>query len=152
MRFACRRERAISLRRYGQVLGVMLTFWIIGAASFTTFATGLGDEVFRAGPLQLGGAYLLAWGVGFVTIIAPQGVGVAEYVAATLLSGDLIVRGIAIMASFRLVALCADLVAWGISMAIRRSHSRDAVTVNANANDLPQHPEFEGASVARNPR
>jgi hypothetical protein len=56
---------------------------------------------------------LFSWGIGFISIFAPQGIGVFEVVAADLLRGVEPLMGIAaVIAGFRLIILTADAVAW----------------------------------------
>ncbi len=65
----------------------------------------------QAAPLETAGAYLFSWGLGFISIFAPQGIGVFEVVAADLMRGAGTLMSVAaLLAGFRLVILAADAV------------------------------------------
>ena len=120
-RLLSRSESAIPPARYVRLILLVAFFWTLASLAFVTFVKGFRAEVFDATVLETAGAYLFSWGVGFVTIFAPQGIGVFEYVAGTLLSGKVrLVEAVSVMASFRVVVLLADLGAWAlVSLALR---------------------------------
>ncbi len=67
----------------------------------------------QAVPLETAGAYLFSWGVGFIAIFAPQGIGVFEVVAADLMRSDSTFMSVAaLLAGFRLIILAADATVW----------------------------------------
>ena len=71
--------------------------------------------------VEMGGIYLFSWGIGFVSIFAPQGIGVFEFVASELMGGPIGFMGLAaLIAGFRVVVLAADVVVWLIYQAMRR--------------------------------
>jgi hypothetical protein len=71
----------------------------------------------------MGGIYLFSWGVGFLSIFAPQGLGVFELVASELLKGSIGFMGLAaLIGGFRAVVLVADLVVWCAYQALGRRH------------------------------
>ena len=87
--------------------------WSIAASSFVAFVSAFPGVTRSAEYLEIAGTYLFSWGIGFIAIFAPQGVGVFEVTAATLLRESTLVTGIVpLFAMFRLVILAADLVAW----------------------------------------
>ena len=58
---------------------------------------------------------MLAWGVGFLSIIAPQGVGVFEVGLGTLFEVDDIASFAVVVGGYRLVVLVRDLIATAVS-------------------------------------
>ena len=67
----------------------------------------------QAAPLETAGAYLFSWGVGFISIFAPRGIGVFEVVAAELMRGDSAFMSVAaLLAGFRFIILAADATVW----------------------------------------
>jgi hypothetical protein len=87
--------------------------WCVAAGAFVTYLMAFPDIGAAIAPLEVAGSYLFSWGVGFVSIFAPQGIGIFEVVAADLLRGNEPLIGIAaLLAGFRLVILVADTVAW----------------------------------------
>ena len=55
-----------------------------------------------------------------VTVFAPQGIGVLEAVAGDMLSTSMALAEIvAVIAGFRLIALLADAIVWGVSLVAR---------------------------------
>ncbi len=80
----------------------------------------------QAAPLETAGAYLFSWGVGFISIFAPQGIGVFEVVAAELMRGDSAFMSVAaLLAGFRLIILAADATVWVALHSISGLHSQD---------------------------
>jgi len=97
----------------GSVLIVAFS-WCIAAAAFVIYLAAFPGLELLASPLETGGAYLFSWGVGFISVFAPQGVGVFEVVAADLIRGsNNLTSTAALLAGFRLVILSADALAWG---------------------------------------
>jgi hypothetical protein len=70
----------------------------------------------------MAGIYLFSWGVGFLAIFAPQGIGVFEFVASELMASPVGFMGLAaLIAGFRIVVLVADIAVWLVYMATRRA-------------------------------
>ena len=110
---------------YAQVLASSALYWGWAALTFVLYlrafaaADGLGS-------LEAGGAFMVAWAVGFLTVLAPQGIGVAELGLVALLgSGE---RGgiaiVAIFAGYRLVQVVRDLVAAAAAEVIASRRAR----------------------------
>ena len=97
---------------------VMLTMitafsWCTAATAFVTYLSAFPELGTHIAPLEIAGSYLFSWGIGFISIFAPQGIGVFEVLAADLLRGVEPLMGIAaVIAGFRLIILTADAVAW----------------------------------------
>jgi glycosyltransferase 2 family protein len=96
-------------------IGVVVLSWCVGAAAFVIYLTAFPELDLRTSPLETGGVYLFSWGVGFVSVFAPQGIGVFEVVAAELMRGAASLKGTAaLLAGFRLVIMVSDGLTWGI--------------------------------------
>ncbi len=89
------------------VLGRVAVFWLWSAGVFALYLAAFPGATRAAVPTVMA-AYMLAWGVGWLAIFAPQGAGVFEVVLAALLVGgadDLAV----LAAGYRAVILVRDL-------------------------------------------
>jgi len=117
--------RSIPLPHYLATVGTVLLFWLIAASAFVCFTQALGGALSTGPVLRTGGIYLVSWGIGYLSVFTPQGVGVFELVAGHLLGAELPLRDtIVLVAGFRLVVLTADILAWLASHGFRRH--RDA--------------------------
>lgn len=102
------------------MLGLMAVnagYWLLIGAVFWVYARGFGLDVALV-PTQ--GAFMVAWGVGFLSPFAPQGLGVFEVLLAALLEGtfaDLV----AVVAGFRALLLVRDVAVWGVAEVVARS-------------------------------
>ncbi len=100
--------------------------WCIAATAFVIYLSAFPGLALQAAPLETAGAYLFSWGVGFISIFAPQGIGVFEVVAADLMRGAGTFMSVAaLLAGFRLVVLAADAMVWAALHAISGLHSQD---------------------------
>ena len=102
----------VTWRGYAQVLASSALYWTWAAFTFVLYlrAFAAADEV---GSLEAGGAFMVAWAVGFLAVLAPQGIGVAELGLVALLgSGE---RGgiaiVAMFAGYRVIQVVRDLAA-----------------------------------------
>lgn len=104
-----------NLRIPGYVTGVAVTtiFWVAAASAFYIYLAAYSIFPDGTSPLDVGGAYLMAWGTGFISIFTPQGFGVFEATAATLVPTITEFQVmVAIVAGFRIVVLASDVAAW----------------------------------------
>ena len=107
---------------YANAILVVISFWIGAATAFLIYIDAFPAVASGHSLLEMAGIYLFSWGVGFVTLIAPQGIGVFEVVASELATGPLGFMGLAaFMAGFRVVVLLADVTVWLLYLATRRS-------------------------------
>ena len=110
------------LRTYLLALAIMSAFWLFAATLFAIYWLAFPSLSLEGNVLSLYAAYLLAWAVGFVAVFAPQGIGVFEGVAGSMLKGDLSLTGMTVLvAGFRVVVLSGDIMAYLISRLIRWS-------------------------------
>jgi hypothetical protein len=112
-RWVLSRGDTISFMRYLTCIAVMVFFWIVAAAAFIAYLFAFPGWAASATWLEVGGAYLLSWGVGLVVVFAPQGIGIFETTFAALLPGSFGLGAVAVLvAGFRVMVLCADLTVW----------------------------------------
>lgn len=124
-RFALPSGERLAWRGYLQGLACLFCYLCLLGSSFSVFLRGLDAAPADLSPLATGGIYLFAWGVGFLALFAPQGIGVSELVAGHLLGGAMTLSvWMALLAGFRVVVLLGDLLAWLFSMALRAAASR----------------------------
>lgn len=107
----------VPLRIYLLCVTAVGLFWIFAASAFVSYSHAFPGQGLSSAPrLLISGGYLLAWGLGFLALFAPQGVGVFEVVLASLISDSLSLGTMAVLiAGFRILTLCADLTIWLIS-------------------------------------
>jgi glycosyltransferase 2 family protein len=114
-----RADRILGTRRYLELLVVAAAFWATAGTAFVVFVGAFGPGLLPPAPAAIYGTYLFSWGAGFIAFFAPQGVGVFEFVAGTLLEGRLaLAHAVALLASFRLVVLAGDALAWVIALSV----------------------------------
>lgn len=119
-RFALPAGERLAWRGYGKGLVCLAGYLVLLGAAFSVFLKGLSAAPAALSPIATGGIYLFAWGVGFVALFAPQGIGVSELVAGHLLGGAMgLAAWMALLAGFRGVALLGDLAAWLVSLALK---------------------------------
>lgn len=88
-------------------------FWIIASLSFLSYYHCVSINAPQMSFFQIVATYIFSWGIGYISIFAPQGIGVFEVVAGKLMVLPLSLGGaIAFLAGFRIVALVADTFIW----------------------------------------
>lgn len=113
--------QALAVRAYAAALLPAALFWMVAAFAFTTYWLAFPTASEGLTALEIAASYLLAWASGFVAVFAPQGMGVFEAVAASLLKGGLPFAGIAVLvAGFRATLLAGDALAYLTYLAFRR--------------------------------
>ena len=96
--------------------------WGIAASAFVCFYLSFVTAPMSPSILDVAGAYLVSWAVGFAAVFSPQGFGVFEFTAAELLhGGPSIGATAALFAGFRLVILTADALVWALSRLLQRN-------------------------------
>ena len=118
-------EAQLRLRIYVSLVALAGIYWTFAAAAFVAYVEAYSVLASLLSPLETGAAYLLSWGIGFLAIFAPQGIGVFEIAAAELLRGSASLTSVAaLLAGFRLVILVADAIMWGAGRVLRKRLSR----------------------------
>ena len=103
----------IRYKDYISAVIISTIFWSFATTSFLLFISSLPNSFVISGWLEIVGAYLFSWGMGFIAIFAPQGVGVFEAVAADTMPTNLPFSAlVALLAGFRLVVILADVLMW----------------------------------------
>lgn len=110
--------RALSWPAHLTIVGWMIVFWLWSALSFLTYLRAFPSaDGFET--MTVVGGFMLSWGIGFLAIIAPQGVGVAEAsLAAILGSSDLATLAL-LIGGYRAVILIRDVVATAVGELMR---------------------------------
>jgi hypothetical protein len=117
---------ALGWAAVGRLVGWLVLFWTWSGSVFAlyleAFPRAVPDGV---SPLVVPGAYMVAWGVGWLAVFAPQGVGVFEVTLASTLGAAS--AGVAlVLGGYRVVVLTRDLLAAGTAAWLhRRDRSRD---------------------------
>ena len=107
------------LKLYCMSVICAISHWAFAGAAFVLYLTSFPTLELSTSLFEAAGVYIFAWGLGFITLFAPQGIGIAEFTSAQLLSATLSFGTLAaLLAGFRVVVLCADLLAWALSLLI----------------------------------
>ncbi len=114
LRFRVARPIArIASGHYLAGIAVILLNWCVAATAFVLFVASFKALSLETPLLETAAVYLFSWGVGFIAVFAPQGVGVFELMAGELLRGSLALGGVAVLlVGFRAVIFAADLLGW----------------------------------------
>lgn len=121
-----RAEKRFPVGDFMTITVVAATSWCVAATAFVIFVAAFPGLELGAKPIEIAGAYLFSWAVGFVAIFAPQGIGVFEVVAAELMSpAGTFMSVAALFAGFRLVILTADATVWLVFKAISGRRTQD---------------------------
>lgn len=106
----------IPFRLYVLCIATVGLFWMLASAAFVSYLHAFPGWAQSVSWLRISGAYLLAWGLGFLAVFAPQGVGVFETVLASLISNSLTVGTIVVLVGgFRIIMFSADVTVWLVS-------------------------------------
>ncbi len=98
---------------YLLLLLVTVLFWLIASTSFLFYYSSVSLNSSQMPLPHIAAAYIFSWGVGYISVFAPQGIGVFEVMAGKLMELPMTLGGaIAFLAGFRLVALAADSLVW----------------------------------------
>lgn len=102
----------VPLRGYARGVGWLIVFWVWSGTTFWVYLTAFPAVDAGTYPVVVG-AFMVAWGIGFVTPIAPQGIGVVEVALALMLAGGDLTTTVALVAGYRALILVRDAVATG---------------------------------------
>lgn len=118
--FGSYKAHAVSYLSYSQGVLLVMSFWLFAAISFVLFIKAFDLVLIDYSSVGLGGVYLFSWGVGFVALFAPQGIGVAEFVSGTLLRPEIpLTSFMVLLVSFRINIFIADMATWLIAHRMR---------------------------------
>lgn len=86
-----------------------ISFWVIASISFVFYYLSMVEYISSISLTKIAATYIFSWGVGYVSIFAPQGIGIFELVAGKMMEIPLTLGGaISFLAGFRIVAFGAD--------------------------------------------
>ena len=74
----------ILLPHYLKAMLWTVLFWISVGAIFTGYLSAFPSIVNEIHPLEAGTGYLFSWGIGFITLFSPQGIGVSEAIFSNI--------------------------------------------------------------------
>lgn len=115
------RPDRLSALAYLKSILVVMVFWTGATIAFLLYLNAFPVSTGVWSNVEMGGIYLFSWGVGFLAIFAPQGIGVFEFVASELMHGPIGFMGFAaLIAGFRVVVLVADIAVWLIHQGMRQ--------------------------------
>jgi uncharacterized membrane protein YbhN (UPF0104 family) len=122
-------SKPLSIFEYLKSILIIFIYWIVAGISFICYLLSFPVLNINVSMFEVAGIYLFSWGIGFITLFAPQGLGVSEIVTSQLLGTGLDSSNIIIViAGFRIIVLIADMLTWITSIAFKsllatRSHS-----------------------------
>jgi hypothetical protein len=95
------------------LVGWMVVYWLLSATTFTLYLQAFGLDL--PAPPVIAGTFLVAWVIGFLTPIAPQGAGAFEMVFVALLAAPTAGALLVIVAGYRALIGLRDALAfaWG---------------------------------------
>lgn len=124
-RFILTPELIFSKSAYFFSIVCLIVYWLLVATSFVSFLSAFNELGLSVSYILAGGIYIFSWGVGFIALFAPQGIGVSEFISGQLLNADISKSSfIALLASFRLIIFIGDFLAWLIAVIISEFSSR----------------------------
>lgn len=112
-KYILRSESSMRINTYLRYMIFNILFWFVSISSFLAFITAFPVLLQPVNHIEIGGYYLFSWAIGNIAVFAPQGIGVFEVTLKQLLGNMVLLEGtIALIASFRVVVLVADIVMW----------------------------------------
>ena len=126
-------EEGFSIARYFSIMGTVTIFWFFTATAFVLYIAAISVGLTISPAVETAGIYLFSWGVGYVSLFAPQGVGVFETVASMLLdSKSSMTALVVVVAGFRVVVLVADMAVYSVVKLNGYIGLKMARAINAN--------------------
>ncbi|MBL4581555.1 MAG: hypothetical protein JKY29_07035 [Gammaproteobacteria bacterium] len=111
--FFRRHSFILSGAAYLQLAIICTIFWVLAASAFYSYMAAIGLVNAQDGVLLTVVNYLFAFVVGFVSIFAPQGIGVFEVVYSELATSELPrTQLIIFVAGFRVLVMLSDMLTW----------------------------------------
>jgi len=111
--FFRKRSFILSAGAYVKLTAICVGFWTLAATAFYSYMNAIGLVTTADSALLTIIHYLFSFVVGFVSIFAPQGIGVFEVVYAELSSNDIPrTQMIIFVAGFRVLVMLSDILIW----------------------------------------
>lgn len=112
--------------RHLRLLGWMAVFWAYSATTFSVYLAAFpGVDV--GSVLEVAGSFMIAWGVGFLALFAPQGAGVFEVTVAALLTREAVAGVAVVVGGYRAVIAVRDALAFAAT-SLRTAAGRAAAS------------------------
>jgi hypothetical protein len=112
LRVVSRGRNVVALGPYWSSVLVLASYWVLLSVAFVFYLSAFDTLPIRGATFEFGAIYVFSWCLGYMALFAPQGIGVAEFISATLLAGSGVGAVAAFLIGFRLLALVADLLTW----------------------------------------
>jgi len=126
-----KRSFILSISAYTKLTLVCACFWMAAMAAFYSYMSSIPLIAASYKPLLMVVHYLFSYVVGFVSIFAPQGIGVFEVVVAELADLDMpFTQVVILVAGFRVLILLSDIVSWAIYMLLRSTGKIGEIPTN----------------------
>jgi len=112
--FAFRKQGFILTgKAYLRLTSICALFWILASGAFYSYMRAIGLLSAEDSGLLAVMHYLFAYVVGFVSVFAPQGIGVFEVVYAELSASALpLTQTVVFVAGFRILVMLSDMLTW----------------------------------------
>jgi glycosyltransferase 2 family protein len=98
---------------YSLLILISLFFWMLASIAFLFYYSSVSFFIHQMPLPHVAATYIFSWGIGYISVFAPQGIGVFEFVAGALMELPMTLGGaVAFLAGFRIVAFTADGLVW----------------------------------------
>ncbi len=120
IRFFLKKREPFVFGSYVKAVITLAVYWCIVGLTFACYISAFTALGLNASLLEMAGIYIFSWSMGYLALFAPQGIGVSEFVAGSLLTqGNQVGQIVAFMMGFRLLILVADLASWASALALK---------------------------------
>ena len=102
-----------------RLIGWTALMWVWLAFNFVLYLVAF-PAIHVGGPVEVAGAYMIAWGVGWLAIFAPQGVGVFEATLSSILTGHAAAGLALVIGGYRAVIAVRDGLGFAAVLITRR--------------------------------
>lgn len=110
---------ALTWRSHLRLTAVAVAFWTWSGGVFALYLAAF-PAATDAGPVVIAAGYALAWGVGWLAVLAPQGIGVFEVVLAALLPSSGVAGLAVLLAGYRALIAVRDLLCASVGAVLLR--------------------------------
>jgi hypothetical protein len=111
----------ISISAYFTALVLLILYWCLVGLTFACYISAFELLGVQSSLLEIAGIYIFSWSLGYLAFFAPQGIGVAEFIAGNLLtSGDIAGQIVAFLFGFRFLILVADVACWVLALFVKK--------------------------------
>lgn len=100
---------------YVSLILLSIFFWFLASIAFLFYYSSVSFNMSSLSLSHIAATYVFSWGIGYISIFAPQGIGVFEVVAGKLMQFPMgLGSAVAFLAGFRIIALAADSIVWSL--------------------------------------